>query len=116
MTNSPLMPTEVPVATLPLERLAPFVDEETLIAATEIGQRLAERLRGRAVWNINSTATGGGVAEMLPSLLGYARGVEVDARWMVIEGTPEFFDVTKRIHHTLHGSAGDGSPLDDEAR
>ncbi len=116
MTNSSLTPTEVPVASLPLQRLAPFVDEETLIAAAEVGRRLAERLRGRAVWNINSTATGGGVAEMLPSLLGYARGVEIDARWMVIQGTSDFFDITKRVHHTLHGSEGDASPLDEEAR
>jgi trehalose synthase len=71
-------------------------------------------LAGRTVWNINSTATGGGVAEMLASLLTYPRAIGIDARWSVIEGTPEFFTVTKRLHHALQGSAGDGSPLGEE--
>ena len=68
------------------------------------------------VWNINSTARGGGVAEMLRSLVPYARGAGVDVRWVVIDGPPEFFRVTKRLHHALHGSCGDASPLDDAAR
>jgi trehalose synthase len=64
------------------------------------------------VWNVNSTARGGGVAEMLTSLIAYTRGSGVDARWVVIDGDPEFFRITKRIHNRLHGSAGDGGPLD----
>jgi trehalose synthase len=79
----------------------------------EEGHRLLE---GRIVWNVNSTARGGGVVELLRPLVGYARGAGIDARWVVIEGTPEFFAVTKRIHNRLHGSLGDGAPLDDEAR
>jgi trehalose synthase len=75
-----------------------------------------ELLSGRVVWNVNSTARGGGVAELLSSLLAYARGGGVDVRWVVIEGTPEFFTVTKRIHNRLHGAAGDGGPLDERAR
>jgi len=55
-----------------------------------------------AVWNINSTAVGGGVAEMLRSLLRYARGLGVQARWLVVEGQPEFFRITKRLHNALH--------------
>lgn len=74
------------------------------------------RLAGRTSWNVNSTARGGGVAEMLASLLGYVRAEGVDTRWLVIEGTPDFFRLTKRLHHALHGSRGDGSPLDAEAR
>ena len=70
-----------------------------------------DRMVGRTFWNVNSTARGGGVAELLPRLLAYARGAGVDTRWMVIEGTPDFFHVTKRLHHALHGSQGDGSPL-----
>jgi trehalose synthase len=60
---------------------------------------------------VSSTAVGGGVAEMVRSLLAYARGAGVDARWAVIEGSPEFFRVTKRVHNAIHGSRGDGSPL-----
>jgi trehalose synthase len=78
--------------------------------------RARELLDGRVVWNINSTARGGGVAELLQSLVPYARGAGIDVRWLVIEGTPEFFSVTKRIHNRLHGAAGDGGALDDDAR
>jgi trehalose synthase len=53
---------------------------------------------------------------MVRSLLAYARGAGVDARWAVIAGPPEFFRVTKRLHNALHGSRGDGSPLGDDER
>jgi hypothetical protein len=52
---------------------------------------------------------------MLPSLLGYARSIGIDTRWLVIAGNPDFFRVTKRIHHALHGSLGDVMPLDERA-
>ena len=73
-------------------------------------------LEGRAVVNVNSTATGGGVAELLQTLLAYARGAGVDARWAVIEGDPRFFEITKRIHNHLHGTPGDGGPLGEAER
>jgi trehalose synthase len=73
-------------------------------------------LDGRVVWNLNSTARGGGVVELLGPLVGYARGAGLDARWIVIDGTPEFFTVTKRIHNRLHGIEGDGLTLDQTAR
>jgi trehalose synthase len=68
-------------------------------------------LSGRAVLNVNSTATGGGVAEMLQTLLAYVRGAGVDARWLVIQGEAKFFAITKRIHNGLYGSPGDGGKL-----
>jgi trehalose synthase len=79
----------------------------------EDGRRL---LDGQVVWNLNSTAKGGGVVELLRPLVGYARGAGVDTRWVVIGGTPEFFAVTKRIHNRLHGAEGDGAALDEQAR
>ncbi|MFN2581372.1 MAG: glycosyltransferase [Candidatus Dormibacteria bacterium] len=76
------------------------------------GLRVAHQaFAGRSVWNVNSTAAGGGVAEMLQSLVPYARGAGVDARWMVVQGEDEFFRITKRIHNRLHGAIGDGGPL-----
>ena len=99
--------------------LSPFVQ---LVGAARIESiaRQAEAVRamlGRhAVWNINSTAAGGGVAEILRSLLRYSRGVGVDTRWLVIEGPPEFFKITKRLHNALHDAPGDGSPLGPEQR
>ena len=70
-------------------------------------------LRGHSVININSTAAGGGVAELLQVLMPLSRGLGVDARWLVIEGDEPFFALTKRIHHQLHGSPGDGHRLSD---
>lgn len=75
-----------------------------------------ELLTGRTFWNVNSTAQGGGVAEMLRSLVGYARGAGLDTRWVTVEGDADFFRVTKRLHNRLHGHPGDGGPLGDEER
>jgi trehalose synthase len=106
----------VPVGALNLERfgsvLAP-ADYERLLS---IVQRGREAFAGRVVWNVNSTAQGGGVAEMLVSLLAYARGAGIDARWLVVAGNEDFFVLTKRIHNFLHGSPGDGGELDEDAR
>ena len=93
------------------------------IAGPDVGhlyeRRLAaarEVLRGRSVWHVNSTSEGGGVAELLRSCLGYLADDGVDTRWIVIEGDPEFFAITKRIHNRLHGVLGDGGPLGDAER
>jgi trehalose synthase len=75
-----------------------------------------ERFLGRTIWNINSTETGGGVAEMLRGLVATAMGLGVDCRWLVIDGEPDFFTITKRIHNCVHGSPGDGGPLGDTER
>jgi trehalose synthase len=53
---------------------------------------------------------------MLLALLAYTRGAGVDTRWLVLDGVPEFFRLTKRIHNLLHGSEGDAGPLGDEER
>jgi trehalose synthase len=82
----------------------------------EIAESTRTALSNRTVLNINSTATGGGVAEMLQTLLAYVRGAGVDARWIVIDGDPEFFAITKRIHNGLYGSPGDGRELGDAER
>jgi trehalose synthase len=92
---------------LPAERFAEFE------AGTDMAREL---LGGRVVWNVNSTAKGGGVVELLRPLVGYARGAGIDVRWIVIDGSPEFFAITKRIHNRLHGSPGDGGPLGDAER
>ena len=73
--------------------------------------RARAALDGAPVWNISSTAAGGGVAEMLRSLVGYSRGIGMDNHWVVIEGDQEFFRITKRLHNRLHGSRGDHGTL-----
>jgi trehalose synthase len=96
---------------LSLNRYAALLGPETLRAVTSRIHDLRTRFEGRVIWNVSATAAGGGVAEMVRTILAYARGANVDARWAVIEGTPEFFRITKRLHNAIHGSAGDGSPL-----
>jgi trehalose synthase len=71
----------------------------------------AAAMRGRTLWQINATAAGGGVAELLRSCLGYLAGDGIAVRWMVIDGDPAFFEITKRIHNRLHGDLGDLGPL-----
>jgi trehalose synthase len=78
--------------------------------------RAAERLSGRTLWHVSSTAEGGGVAELLHGLLGYLVGARIACRWQVVRGTDDFFQVTKRIHNRLHGSLGDGGPLGETER
>ena len=84
---------------------------ERVDAVTEAASALRALLGDRRIVNVNSTATGGGVAEMLATLLGYVRGIGLEADWLVIAGDPEFFAVTKRIHNGLYGSPGDGGEL-----
>jgi trehalose synthase len=109
--------SSVPVGTFRPERFAGLLDPEPYARFLEAVERGRAMLDGRIVWNVNSTARGGGVAEMLQSLLAYARGSGVDARWSVIEGSPGFFAITKRLHNRLHGFAGDGGDLGaEEAR
>jgi trehalose synthase len=97
-------------------RLEPLIGPERVEALIVAAAALRALLGRRRIVNVNSTATGGGVAEMLGTLLGYVRGIGLDADWVVIAGDPEFFAVTKRIHNGLYGSAGDGGELDDDER
>jgi trehalose synthase len=48
---------------------------------------------------------------MLATIAAYTRGAGVASRWLVLDGNPAFFRITKRLHHALHGAPGDGSPL-----
>jgi trehalose synthase len=68
-------------------------------------QVVADRVRGRCLQNINSTPVGGGVAEILTRLVPLLREVGVDARWDLIKGDQEFFEVTKAFHNALHGNS-----------
>ena len=75
------------------------------------GEEFRRRLGDRVIWNVNSTATGGGVAEMLQALVGYVTDLAIDIRWLVIGGDAEFFTNTKRLHNRIHGRTGDDGPL-----
>jgi trehalose synthase len=104
------------VTSLPPERFREVLTADGLAQFQRTIARGRELLGSRTFWTVNSTARGGGVAEMLRSLIGYVRGAGLDARWVVIEGDDEFFHMTKRLHNRLHGHAGDGGPLGEAER
>ena len=108
-------PKFIEVAPQPLERYRDLLGPE-YPAFERVAERAKEAFAGKAIWHVNSTHRGGGVAEMLGSLLPYVRGVGVDTRWVVLREKPEFFVVTKRLHNNLHGDPGDGGDLGEEER
>jgi trehalose synthase len=107
---------DVTVTQLAPERFGEVLTSEGMDEFRHTLARGHELLGDHAFWNVNSTARGGGVAEMLRSLIGYVQGAGLDARWVVIDGEPDFFELTKRLHNRLHGYAGDGGPLGDAER
>jgi trehalose synthase len=109
--RTPIRLSEVEVQALDAARFEPLVGPERMARFEAVAEATRKRLAGRAVACVNSTAVGGGVAEMLQTLLAYARGAGVDARWLVIEADAPFFTITKRIHNRLYGGPGDGGAL-----
>ncbi len=82
----------------------------------EFNKEAVEALKGKTIWMINSTSSGGGVAEMLPSQMTLLRELGVTIEWLVIEANDQhFFDLTKRIHNAIHGS-GDGVFTDEDRK
>lgn len=81
---------------------------EKIIGYQEI-ERLkdqARRLKGITLLHVNSTGTGGGVAEILKSLVPLFRDLGISCEWKVIRGTKEFFRITKSLHNSLQGMGG----------
>lgn len=64
---------------------------------------MASKLAGKVIQNINSTFSGGGVAEILNRMVPLLNQLGVDARWNIIKGNDEFFQVTKKFHNALQG-------------
>lgn len=81
-------------------------DYEPIIGSDEVRSimSLAERVRGAKVIHVNATAYGGGVAEMLKSLVPLSRSVGLNVKWEVVTADPDFFRTTKRIHNALQGN------------
>ena len=102
---------EVDGPELSLAVFGPVIGAERLARLEEAARTSRALLEGAVVWNVNSTASGGGVAEMLRILVGYIRGAGVDSRWLVIDADPRFFVITNRIHNRIHGQQGDQGTL-----
>src|SRR5450755_1731888 len=103
--------TAIPVETRHFEDLGGYLFEPMIARLSEAEQHARDVLGGRTVWWVNSTALGGGVAQIIRTLLPYWRGAGIDVRWMVVRGSAEFFRVTKRFHNHLQGQAGDRDVL-----
>src|SRR5215471_15417617 len=97
----PRISTQPPPPAAPprLEDYAPIIGRPEL---DEI-RFLARQLQGKTVKMVNSTAVGGGVAEILNRLIPLLNELEISTRWEVITGGNDFFEVTKGFHNALHG-------------
>jgi trehalose synthase len=80
-------------------------DYVSVLGATEIAELrvLAQRVGGRSIQMVNSTALGGGVAEMLNRIVPLIQELDLPIRWDVITGDDQFFAITKAFHNALHG-------------
>lgn len=91
-----------------LQDYVPIVGRSTI----EELSALAGKLSGKVLQNINSTFTGGGVAEILTRMVPLLNQLGVNTRWTTIKGSEEFFSVTKKFHNALHGRKEHISPED----
>src|SRR5215475_11285531 len=82
-----------------IEDYAPLIDAETV----ERIRQKAKRLQGLHVAHINSTYYGGGVATLLDSLTSLMSSVGIETGWRTIQGAPDFFSITKKMHNALQG-------------
>ena len=98
----------VEVATRPVAQLEPVIGNQRYARLVQAADGFRERLAGRTIWNVSSTAVGGGVAEMLQVLVGYVQDLDIAIRWVVITGDPDFFVITKRLHNQIHGQFAGG--------
>lgn len=94
----------------------PLDDYAALLGEGEIDELrvLAKPLRGRSIEMVNSTAVGGGVAEILNRLLPLAEELELNMHWDVMTGGDDFYGVTKSFHNALHGAPYHADPKDFE--
>ena len=107
---------DIDLTPVPMDRFEAVIGSGPYRRFARSMEEAARCFEGRTLWCVNSSAKGGGVAEMLTSLMGYLAGAGLGARWVVIEGNDDFFTITKRIHNRLHGNDGDGGPLGSEER
>jgi len=102
---------EVQVPPLAVAALEPVIGAERYARLLTAATGFRGRLGQRTIWNVSSTAVGGGVAEMLQVLVGYSAGMGFPVRWAVIHGDPGFFAITKRLHNQIHGQVGSTGPV-----
>jgi len=95
-----------PFSASPVEDYIPIVGEERI----EELRKLAAKLNGARILEVNSTAVGGGVAEMLYSQVPFLNQLGLEDEWKVMSGTESFYQVTKTIYNLLQGKKGTLTP------
>jgi trehalose synthase len=97
---------------MPIPRLIHLDDYRAVLGDPEVAElrALAAPLQGRTVQMVNSTAVGGGVAEILTRLVPILQELGLAIRWDVITGGNDFFEITKAFHNALHGGPYDMPP------
>jgi trehalose synthase len=102
--------TAVEVPRRSVSLLEPVIGGERYLRLVQAADQVRQWQAGHTIWNVNSTATGGGVAEMLQVLVGYVSDLGIPIGWLVISGDAQFFAITKRLHNQIHGDLA-GGPL-----
>jgi len=100
-------PLPASVLTPPAPAPPPHIDDyQSIIGTAQLDalRLLARDLKGKTIKMVNSTAVGGGVAEMLNRLVPLLSELDVPTHWEVITGGNDFFEVTKAFHNALHGA------------
>ena len=95
-----------PFSASPVEDYVPIVGEERIAEL----RKLAAKLNGARILEVNSTAVGGGVAEMLYSQVPFLNQLGLEDEWKVMSGTESFYQVTKTIYNLLQGKKGTLTP------
>jgi trehalose synthase len=100
------------ISGMPIPRLIHLDDYTAVLGEPEVAElrALAAALHGHTVQMVNSTAVGGGVAEILTRLVPILQELGLAIRWDVVTGGNDFFEVTKAFHNALHGGPYDMPP------
>lgn len=99
--------TEQPTFVLEPARLKEFSEASEWRALVDATGRVSRLLAGHVVWAVSARSRSGGLAASLQSLVAFARGAGVDARWAVIAGSEDFFRFVRLLQDNLHGEEGE---------
>lgn len=107
----------IDVAPLPLSELESHLDEVAARRLTSGVDAARALLEGRTLWTVTpSAAADSGAAETSVPLVGYTRGLGIDARWLVLDAPADFGRIAARLHAGIHGDRGDGGKLGEKQR